>query len=145
MVTQLLCWDVNVSSLKLLWQLSVAHSDKHLTGLVISMATQFQGPQSDPHVSYKRFWQEPPQPMHEDDLILQACHYQPSHVRLKPSFSPCEYFPSPWKERARWSERRLVISCSLNQIPLNYSLLEVGHTLPLSPMPHLHSTSVVPV
>lgn len=58
------------------------------------MATQFQGPPSDPCVLYKHFWQEPRQPMHKDDLILQACHYQPSDTQRRPSFSPCDYFPS---------------------------------------------------
>lgn len=32
--------------------------------------------------------------MHKDDLILQACHYQPSDTQRRPSFSPCDYFPS---------------------------------------------------
>lgn len=67
------------------------------------MATQLQGPRHDPHVLYKHFWQEPPEPMHKDDLILQACHYQPSDTQPGPSFPPCEYFPSPWKKRARQS------------------------------------------
>lgn len=63
------------------------------------MATQLQGPLSDPCVLYKHFWQELQRPMHKDDLILQACHYQPSDTPLGPSFSPCDYFPSPWKKR----------------------------------------------
>lgn len=67
------------------------------------MATQLQGPPSDPCVLYKHFWQELQQPMHKDDLILQACHYQPSDTPLGPSFSPCDYFPSPWKKRASQS------------------------------------------
>lgn len=111
------------------------------------MATQFQGPHSDPRVLYKSFWQGPPQPMHEDDLILQACHYQPSHVQLKPSFPPCEYFPSPWKKRARWSEHCLIISCTLTQMRSHPkpSLFALGHALWLPPGSHLHSTGVAPM
>lgn len=83
--------------------LVTVHSGKHFAGSVIPMATQLQGPPSDPCVLYKHFWQEPQRPMHKDDLILQACHYQPSDTQLGPSFSPCDYFPSPWKKRARQS------------------------------------------
>lgn len=50
------------------------------------MATRFQGPQSDPHVFYEHSWQELPEPMHKDDLILQVCHYQPSHIQFGPIF-----------------------------------------------------------
>lgn len=98
--------------------LFTVHSSKHFTGSVLPMATQLQGPPSDPCVLYKHFWQEPRRPTHKDDLILQACHYQPSDTQLGPSFPPCDYFPSPWKKRARreW-EPCLVISYWPNQWP----------------------------
>lgn len=83
--------------------LLTVHSGKHFTGSVLPMATGLHGPPSDPCVLYKHYWQEPQRPMQKDDLILQACHYQPSDTPLRPSFPPCDYFPSPWKKRARRS------------------------------------------
>ena len=59
MVIQLLGKNVNAVSLKSLWLNFSAYTVVN-TGADISMATQFQGPWSDPHVSYKQFWQEPP-------------------------------------------------------------------------------------
>lgn len=73
------------------------------------MATQFQGPLTDPCVLYKRFWQEPPRPMHKDDLILQACHYQPSRMQLGPSFSPCELFVKPEEEKSKNESMALLL------------------------------------
>lgn len=62
------------------------NSGKHFIGLVMSMATQFQGPRGDPHALYEYFWQGPPQPRQKDDLILQVCHDQPSDTQLRPRF-----------------------------------------------------------
>lgn len=108
------------------------------------MATQLQGPRRDPHVLYKHFWQEPPEPMHKDDLILQACHYQPSDTQPGPSFPPCEYFPSPWKKRARQSGSAALLfnihstrSLKLKPLPALKSPSSVT-------MSHLHGTGVVP-
>lgn len=125
--------------------LVTVHSGKHFAGSVIPMATQLQGPPSDPCVLYKHFWQEPQRLMHKDDLILQACHYQPSDTQLGPSFSPCDYFPSPWKKRARQSGSLALLfpigptrSLGVQTTPC----LEVPGPLSVTTPSHFHSSSV---
>lgn len=56
-VVQLSGKNVNAVSLKPFW-LNFSPYGVVNTGAEISMATQFQGPWSDPRVSYKQFWQE---------------------------------------------------------------------------------------